>query len=90
MPSRERRGHPDYAAVYRGNKTATPGGLHKEDIIRKAVKGPARGPKRYRYISRARHDAALCRMRKEGLPCEFADHKIPKKYRKSSGSRKRC
>lgn len=88
--SRERKGHPDYAAVWKGHKTATPGGLHKEDIIRKAIKGPAKGPPRYRYISRARHLAAKERMRSEGgLPDGFAEHKIAKRWRKASGSRKR-
>jgi len=71
MPSRERAGHPGYAAVWKGNRTSTPGGLQKKDIIRQVIKGPAKGPKRYKYISRARHDAAVRRMKKEGLPAGF-------------------
>lgn len=63
--SRQRRGHPGYSAVWKGNRTCTPGGLRKADIMRRVVKGS--NPVRYRYVSRARHEAAKAR----GLPAEF-------------------
>ena len=78
-----------YSSVWKGHKTSTPGGLHKEDIIRRHMKGPVAGPRVYRYVSRARHDVAVQRMRAFGLPPGFEEHKIPKRYNRPSGSRRR-
>lgn len=68
-----RAGHPDYAAVFRGNKSRTPGGLRKEDIMKRKVKGS--NPPRYRYVSRARHEQAMAR----GIPAEFHAMKFTKR-----------
>lgn len=68
-----RAGHPDYAAVYKRHKSRTPGGLKKEDIIRRVVKGS--NPPRYRYVSRARHELAMAR----GIPPEFHAMKFTKR-----------
>lgn len=79
-----------YAAVYKQHRTATTGGLHKEDIMRRCVRSGARSEQKYRYVSRARHDAAMARMHREGgLPPGFSEYKIRKKFRRCPTSRRK-
>lgn len=72
-----------YAQVYKGTVAHTPGGLTKSDIKRIAIKGPRDAPRRYRYVSRARSDAAKAR----GLPQEMKDEKIEKIHYHAAGTR---
>lgn len=81
--------HLHYKEVYEGTQARTPGGLHKSDITRLCVKGPASAPKKYRYVSKARHQLGLERKAHGELPPGWEDFTIQKRWKRCSGSRKR-
>lgn len=80
--------HLHYKEVYEGTQARTPGGLTKHDITKICVNGPANGPKRYRYVSRARRTLGLERKADGELPAGWEDFTITKKHRRCSGSRR--